>query len=76
MSQRLEYTTLAQAFTARFPLFVYVATQTIYRTIANLLLVALVNMLFKIMATQLQLPFFVNPGSLMIVAIVLGVIYG
>ena len=76
MAQRFEYTTMAQGFTARFPLLAYVGTQASYWTIANLLLVAIVNLLSKIMAAQFKLPALINPGALVWVAVVLGMLYG
>ncbi len=76
MSQRFEYTTVAQGFTARFPILAYVGTQASYWTIANLLLVAIINQQSKIIASQFNLPLSVSIGSLMLVAIVLGIVYG
>jgi adenylate cyclase len=76
MLQRFEYTTIAQGFTARFPGLAYVATQASYWTIANLLLVAVVNLLSKIIAVQFKLPIFAGLSSLMVVAVVLGISYG
>ncbi|MDR7129779.1 adenylate cyclase [Algoriphagus sp. 4150] len=76
MSQRFEYTTLAQSFTARFPLVAYVGTQVTYWTIANLLLITIVNLLSQIIAAQYKLPVPVSPGSLMLVAVILGIICG
>jgi adenylate cyclase len=76
MSQRFEYTTVAQRFTARFPVLAYVGTQASYWTIANVLLVAIVNLLSKIIASQFKLPLFVSLGSLMLVAAILGILYG
>lgn len=76
MPQRFEYTTVAQSFTARFPLLAYVGTQASYWTIANLLLVVVVNLLSKIIAAQFKLPILMSLDSLIVVAIVLGVSYG
>lgn len=76
MSRRFEYTTMAQGFTARFPLFAYVWTQASYWTIANLLLVVIVNLLLKIIVSQFKLPLLVSLSSLILVAVVLGILYG
>lgn len=76
MSQRFEYTTVAQRFTARFPVFAYVGTQASYWTIANVLLVAIINQQSKIIASQFNLSLSVSIGSLMLVAVVLGIVYG
>lgn len=76
MLQRFEYTTVAQGFTARFPFLAYVGTQASYWTIANLLLVAVVNLLSKIIATQFTPPIFVSLGSLIVVGIFYGVSLG
>lgn len=76
MSHKFEYTTVAQRFTARFPLFAYVATQASYWTIANLLLVAIVNLLLKIFASQFEITLLVSLNSLILVAIILGILYG
>jgi adenylate cyclase len=76
MSRRFEYTSVAQGFTAKFPLFAYVATQASYWTISNLLLAVIVNRILKILAVQYKLPLFVNLGSLTVVAVVFGVLYG
>ncbi len=76
MLQRFEYTSVAQGITARFPVLAYVGTQASYWTIANLLLVAVVYLVSKIMAAQFALPLMVSLGSLMVVAVVLGLFYG
>ncbi|HEX5167627.1 MAG TPA: adenylate/guanylate cyclase domain-containing protein [Cyclobacteriaceae bacterium] len=76
MSQRFDYTTVAQRFTARFAVLAYVGTQASYWTIANVLLVIIVNYLSKIIASQLKLPLPLSLGSLMLVAVILGIVYG
>src|SRR5690606_4810952 len=45
-------------------------------TIVNLLLVVIFNLLSKIIAAQFMLPLFVSLGSLIVVAVVFGVLYG
>ncbi|WP_192347346.1 adenylate/guanylate cyclase domain-containing protein [Algoriphagus sp. Y33] len=72
----VEYTSVAQDFTARYPLVAYVGTQVSYWTIANLLLAIIVSLLSQIIALQFKLPLFVSPVSLILVAMALGMLYG
>ncbi|HLT51269.1 MAG TPA: adenylate/guanylate cyclase domain-containing protein [Arenibacter sp.] len=76
MAKQFEYTTLAQRYTARFPLFSYVSIQTNFWIAANLLLVAIMHLQSMIIGEIFNFPLIGSFGPVLLMAIILGVFYG
>lgn len=76
MGRNFEYTTLAQRYTARYPVLTYVGTQVNYWIVANLLLVIIMDLQAKIISEVFHFPMGQQVGSLVVVAILLGVLHG
>lgn len=76
MAKQFEYTTLAQRYTARFPLFTYVSIQTNFWIAANLLLVAIMHLQSMIIGEIFNFPLIGSFGPVLLMAIILGVFYG
>jgi adenylate cyclase len=76
MAKKFEYTTLAQRYTAKFPLFTYVSIQTNFWIAANLLLVAIMHLQSMIIGEIFNVPLIGSFGPVLLMAIILGVFYG
>jgi adenylate cyclase len=76
MGRNFEYTSLAQRYTARYPVLTYVGTQVNFWIVANLLLVIIMDLQVKIISEVFHYPIGQQLGSLVVVAIVLGVLEG
>jgi adenylate cyclase len=76
MAKKFEYTTLANRYTARFPVLTYVGIQANFWIIANILLVAIMNLQFQIISQAYKIPVAGRFGSMLLIAAILGVLYG
>lgn len=76
MAEKFEYTTLAQRYTARFPVLTYVGTQINFWIVANILLVAILYLQFQIIGQVFKIPLGGRFGPIFLIAIILGVLYG
>ncbi|PKD21793.1 hypothetical protein APR41_02095 [Salegentibacter salinarum] len=73
---KFEYTTLAQRYTARFPLLTYVGTQVNFWIMANVLLVIILNLQQRIIDQSLNTSIAVKFESILLIAIISGIFYG
>lgn len=76
MSEQFEYTTLANRYTAKFPMLTYVGTQVNFWIVANVLLVTLVHFLAQAIGQAFALPVGGSLGGMMLAATALGLLYG
>jgi adenylate cyclase len=76
MAKKFEYTTLANRYTAQFPGLTYVGTQANFWIIANILLVAIINLQSQIVSNAYNIPIAGRFDSMVLVAILLGALYG
>jgi adenylate cyclase len=76
MAKKFYYTTLAQRYTARYPLLTYLGTQTNFWIIANVLLVTIMYLQSRIVTRTFHNPMAVKYGTLLIIAMILSVTYG
>jgi len=76
MTEKFEYTTMAQRYTARFPVLTYVIIQTNFWIVANILLVAIINLQFKIFGEAFAIPVAESFGPVLLIAVILGILYG
>ena len=76
MAKKLEYTTLAQRYTGRFPVLTYVGTQANFWIIANILLVAIMYLQLQIVGETFHIPVAHSFRPILWIAIVLGILYG
>jgi adenylate cyclase len=76
MSRQFEYTTLAQRYTARFPVLTYVGTQVNFWLLANALLAVIIVLYTNIISQTFEIPVSANFGTAMSVAVFLGLLYG
>ncbi len=76
MAKEFEYTTLANRYTAKFPVLTYVGTQVNFWILANLLLVTILNFFTQMVGRVIMLPISGKFGSMVLIAVVFGVIYG
>lgn len=76
MAEKFEYTTLAQRYTARFPVLTYVGTQINFWIVANILLVAIIYLQFQIIGQAFKIPMGGRFGPVLLIAVTLGVLYG
>ncbi|UOQ52771.1 adenylate/guanylate cyclase domain-containing protein [Hymenobacter cellulosivorans] len=76
MEKHFEYTTLAQRYTARFPLLTYVGTQANFWILANLLLAAVLSLHARLLSQVLHLPVAGTIGPPLLTAVVLGLVWG
>jgi adenylate cyclase len=71
------YTTLAQRYTAKFPLITYVGTQVNFWILADVLLVSILRLYMHFIAGAFDVPIVVgNFTTMFAVAVILGAIYG
>lgn len=71
------YTTLAQRYTARFPLLTYVGTQVNFWIIANIMLVAILHLYSYFLADVFGVQVVVGEfARMMLIAAILGLTYG
>lgn len=76
MGKKFEYTTLAHRYTARYPRLTYVGTQTNFWILANVLLVTIMHLQSRVIQQTLHNPIALSYGTLLLIALVLGVVYG
>jgi adenylate cyclase len=76
MPAKFEYTTLAQGFTAKFPMLTYVLTQVNYWIIANLFLVVTLQLQSNILGHEFRISSSGSFGFNLLMAVILGVVYG
>jgi adenylate cyclase len=76
MSDNFEYTAAAIRLTARFPVASYVGTQVNFWIVANILLVTMMHIQTQIVGQLIELPMIGNFGLILLVAALLGVLYG
>ena len=76
MAKKFEYTTLAHRYTARFPVLTYVGIQANFWIIANVFLVVILDLQAKIISQAYNLPVSGTLRSMVLIAIILGVLYG
>ncbi|HTF18368.1 MAG TPA: adenylate/guanylate cyclase domain-containing protein [Chryseolinea sp.] len=76
MAKKFEYTTLAHRYTARYPLLTYLGTQTNFWIVANILLVTITHLQARVITHAFHNPIAVKFSTLLLIAIVLGVVYG
>lgn len=76
MSKQFEYTTLAHRYTAMFPMLTYVGTQANFWIVANILLVAIMNLQSQIIGQVFKIQVTDKFGSMLMIAVLLGVLYG
>jgi len=76
MTKQFEYTTLAQRYTARFPLLTYVGIQSNFWIVANILLVTIMHLQSQIIGQLFNFPLIGRIGPMLLVAVLLGVFYG
>ncbi|MBC3787178.1 hypothetical protein FHK02_3689 [Spirosoma sp. LMG 31448] len=74
MGEKFEYTTLAQRYTARFPVLTYVGIQVNFWIIANSLLVTILTLHARIISQVFQIPVAGAFGSSLLIAILFGVL--
>ena len=76
MTRKFEYTTLAQRFTATYPVLSYVGTQVNFWIIANLLLVSIMHMTSMMIGKTFNVNVTGSFAAMLPMALVLGVGYG
>jgi adenylate cyclase len=76
MVKQFDYTTLAQRYTARFPALTYVGTQVNFWILANIVLVTILNLYANIIREVFKIPTEVNAGAMLLMAVILGFLYG
>lgn len=76
MAKQFQYTTLANRYTAKFPVLTYVGTQINFWILANLLLVTILHLYTLMLGQVFQLPTDVKFSPVIWIAILLGVLYG
>ncbi len=76
MQKRFDYTSLAQSYTARHPLLSYVYIQTSFWIVANILLVVMMDLQFKIFGQSFDIPMAESTRPFYSVALLLGGVYG
>jgi adenylate cyclase len=76
MAKKFEYTTLANRYTAKFPVLTYVGTQINFWIIANILLVTIANLQTQIISQSFEIPVAPRFGTMVLIAVVLGILYG
>ena len=76
MTTKIEYTTLAHRYTAKFPVLTYVGIQTNFWIVANILLVTIMNLQSLIIGEAFGIRVAGRFGSILLVAVILGILYG
>ncbi len=76
MKGKFEYTTLANRYTARFPLLTYVGTQVNFWILANVLLAVILNFFSQIISQALVISWGVGLAPMLKIAVIFGVFYG
>ncbi|MCU7552654.1 adenylate/guanylate cyclase domain-containing protein [Chitinophagaceae bacterium LB-8] len=76
MHEKFDYTTLAQRFSARFPVLSYVGIQINFWIVANILLGVILHLHASLITQKLDLPALSRLGPVILVAVILGILYG
>ncbi len=76
MPEKFDYTTLAQRFSARFPVSTYVSIQVNFWIAANILLVVIMHFQSMIISQTFKLQVIGRLAPMIWVAIILGTLYG
>jgi len=76
MTKKFDYTTVAQHYTARFPVLTYVGIQANFWIIANLLLVVVLALHARIISEVFNLPIDEEFGLSLLAAVGFGVLWG
>lgn len=76
MAKKFEYTTLANRYTARFPVLTYVGIQANFWIVANILLVAIMHLQSQIISQAFKIPVAGRFAPMLWIAVILGVLYG
>lgn len=76
MARQIQYTTLAHRYTARFPTITYVGIQVNFWILANILLAIIVHLNSNIISQTLHMPVTGEFGTMLLVAVILGFLYG
>ena len=76
MPKPFKYTTRAQEYTAKFPVLTYVGTQINFWIIANILVALIIHFHSLIITDATGIPLSGPLGSVSLVAVVFGIIYG
>ena len=76
MAKKIEYTTLAHRYTAKFPVFTYVGIQINFWIVANILLVIVMNLQSLIIGEAFGIRVAGRFGPSLLVAVILGILYG
>ena len=76
MSKNFDYTSLAQRYTARFPKATYVGTQINFWMFANILLGLILHLQARAIGEVFELSGLNRLGPIIIIAILLGIVYG
>jgi adenylate cyclase len=76
MRKGFEYTTLAQRYTAKFPVISYVGTQVNFWIIANLLLMVIVRLYSNMISEAFHVPVVGDFSTMVWIGVILGMLYG
>jgi adenylate cyclase len=76
MAKKFAYTTLAQRYTAQFPMLTYVGTQVNFWILANLLLGSIIHLHAQIVTQTFGIPLKGGFGLMAWVAVIAGFLYG
>lgn len=76
MSHKVDYSTLARRYVARFPVITYVGIQINFWVIANILLVVIMHLQSRIISQTFDVSVTGNLGSLVLLACIMGILYG
>lgn len=76
MAKKFEYTTLANRYTARFPVLTYVGIQVNFWIVANILLVAIMHIQAQIISQAFKVPVAGRFAPMLLIAVLSGVLYG
>jgi adenylate cyclase len=76
MSEKLDYTSLAQRFSARFPLISYLGIQINFWVVANILLGIIMHLQAMSISQKFNLPAFSRLGPIFLIAVIVGILCG
>lgn len=76
MQHRLDYTALANRYTAKYPVLSYVGTQTSFWVSANVLLTLIIYMNQRLIQELFNVPVAARLGIMLLIAVLLGLLYG
>lgn len=76
MAKQFEYTTLAQRYTARFPMLTYMGTQINFWILANIMLVCIMHLQSHIIGQIFNFPLLGRIAPMLWTAVLLGFFYG